>query len=495
MGVNNYITKTGKLIPLNPSTSSISNTVPDTSLSNMIDFAEYGGKYNDSTFDNKPLLTQAMNELASKGGGTVYFPKNGSLYFTENIIVPSGVSLLGAPNKTKFILKSTVKNYWTFLHLDNKRNIKVENLILDSNRDNRETAGNLGDLTGGTSPQIGISMANRSKNITIQNCEIYGNGVWLLSCHTGGEHPSNIKIRDCYFNWKMGYASPDKPFTEGVTVDNTLIYFDAIDYIFENNVVETSTGSANMTGIEVHGARGIVKNNTFKNVRTGCIPWNMVNDYYGAIDNNHIISDNKFLNVLNGFDVGLSPTRNFNGLTISGNYILLDPNKFPNPKFSRGIILGVWNAKNGETSKNFKIIGNTIEGVDYTINHSDPSVYYNFYGIGVMSGVYSNLLINNNTLNNLPSFGLYGLNEFQKALKVNSAIIQGNMITDAGKSQQNRPSNVTAIYFKENASSDLTGVQFMNNGVHDTKPNGTYYSSGFMIPDKTSFQNPMVTDS
>ena len=460
----------------------------------IVNLDAYGIVYDDPTFDNKAILQQAMKEHAYKS--ILYLPNKGDVYVSENLYIENGTHLIGASGRSTIKLMPTIKNYWTMLHADTKHDIIIENIRVHSNHEVRRTNGTIGDLASENGAQMGLSMGGESENIHVNNCEFDTNGTWIIACHTGGVHPKNIRITKSKLKWTMGFATPDKPFTQGVTVDNTLVYFDAVGYEFTNNIVETETGAANMTGLEAHGKDGIVTHNIFRGVRTGAIGWNLVNDSEGndAI-NNIIIEDNLFDNVLNGVDIGLSPNRNLTNLSVSNNTIKLAPSKFPGATASRGVIIGVWNAVNGELTKNLKIEGNDISCEDYTIVHSDTAAYYNYYGIGVISGIYENLSIKNNKIHDMPSFGISFQNEVNKTIKIESGVLEHNQITNVAKSQQNRGTvPVSAIHISSGASIDTGRLAIGANYIFDTRANNvTHYSVPYTLPfNNFGYETPKV---
>lgn len=447
----------------------------------LIDITTRGAVFNDETFDNRPILEQAMQDLNAIGGGVIFIPDKGDLYVSANVKFEDNITMIGAPSRPTIKIMPDQVNFWSILHMDRKSNIQLKNITIDSNRDVREARGTLGDLV--VNSQIGISIAEGSENILIENCTLKTNGVWMISVFCGTKHPKNIVIQNNHLIWTMGYAEPDKPFAEGVTIDNTLIYFDAVDYQFINNYVETNTGSANMTGIEVHGANATVKNNYFRGVRTGCIPWSFVTDEITGVDNNLNISENVFEDVLNGFDIGMSPGRNLINVQIHGNKIRLNPAGFPGARFSRGIICGTWNAVNGEVARNVSIKDNIISSKPFNMIGNDRDIYYNFYGIGVISGICENLEIKDNVLENLGSFGILAQNEYQKTLQIRSGVIEGNIIKDVAQTQNLRDGmNITAIYISPRPDVKAQGLVIGENYIFDSKEIGNYYDQATSIP-------------
>lgn len=493
-----YETVSGTLIVDNVRSVNVSLSIKSTNNVNIMD---HGAVFNDPTFDNKPILESVMADLSSTGGGTIYVPSNGDLYTSENIRMASGIKIVGDPTAggisqpgATIKLMPTVTNFWCIFHMDNEQDIELRNIGIDSNIAERKAKNTIGDLA--ILPQIAVSTSNDSKNITIENCYFHTNGVWVFASHTGGTHPRNLKVNNNHIKWTMGYATPDKPFVQGVTVDNTIIYFDAIDYECIGNIIETDTGMANMTGIEAHGANGVVRGNKLTNVRTGIIPWNMVNKELD-IENKIIIEDNEFIDVLNGMDIGLTPGQDYSDLQIRRNTIVLNPSAFPGAVFSRGIILGVWNATNGELSKKFTIENNDISSKAFTLQNPDPSAYYNYYGIGIGSGVYSNLNIRNNTIEDMPSFGIMIQNEYQKTINIQSGLIEGNTIKNVAKSQVNRTSlEVTAIHVATRSDTGTTGLTVGVNNIIDTRSTTqTWYTKPTSMPTGTRFHAQNITES
>ena len=457
---------------------------------------DYNIKANDPAFDNSSAILKAEEDALARGKNkTLVIPK-GVYYISPNLKLKSGVNVIGeGARESELRIMPTAKNFWCIIHLDNAQNISIKNIKISSNHVERRRLGNIGDLH--TNPQIGISMGTVTRNIFVDNVGMDTNGVWIISAHAGGAHSRNIHITNSDIKWTMGFATPDKPFVEGVTVDNTLIYFDSIGYSFVGNTVTTETGAANMTGIEAHGADGLVEGNTFIGVRTGTIPWNRVNDEDKGKPNNIVIRKNKFLNVLNGADIGLSPNRNFDGLEFTDNEILLKPEAFPGATFSRGIILGVWNAINGEESNNFTIARNRISSTNYQLPHADSNAYYNYYGIGIGSGVYNNLNIYDNIVENVPSFGLLIHNEVDKSIKINSGFIQGNTFKDTSKSLTNKGAvKLSAIRITERATVNTNGLTLGVNNIYDTRSEtSTWYDFPTNMPIRPNFSKQNIVET
>ena len=456
----------------------------------------YNIKANDPAFDNSSAILKAEEDALARGKNkTLVIPK-GVYYISPNLKLKSGVNVIGeGARESELRIMPTAKNFWCIIHLDNAQDISIKNIKISSNHVERRRLGNIGDLH--TNPQIGISMGTVTRNIFVDNVGMDTNGVWIISAHAGGAHSRNIHITNSDIKWTMGFATPDKPFVEGVTVDNTLIYFDSIGYSFVGNTVTTETGAANMTGIEAHGADGLVEDNTFIGVRTGTIPWNRVNDEDKGKPNNIVIRKNKFLNVLNGADIGLSPSRNFDGLEFTDNEILLKPEAFPGATFSRGIILGVWNAINGEESNNFTIARNRISSTNYQLPHADSNAYYNYYGIGIGSGVYNNLNIYDNIVENVPSFGLLVHNEVDKSVKINSGFIQGNTFKDTSKSLTNKGDvKLSAIRITERATVNTNGLTLGVNNIYDTRSEtSTWYDFPTNMPIRPNFSKQNIVET
>lgn len=460
----------------------------------FIDITTRGAVFNDETFDNRPILEQAMQDLNSIGGGIVFIPDKGDLYVSANVKFEDNITMIGGPSRPTIKIMPDQVDFWCILHMDRKSNIQLKNIEINSNRDVREARGTLGDLAKNS--QIGISIAEGSENILIENCTMRTNGVWMISVFCGAKHPRNILIQNNHLIWTMGYAKPEITFAEGVTIDNTLVYFDAIDYKFINNHVETDTGAANQTAIEVHGANGTVKNNYFRGVRTGCIPWSFVTDEITGVDNNLIISENVFEDVLNGFDIGMSPTRNLINVQIHGNKIRLNPAGFPGARFSRGIICGTWNAVNGEKAQNISIKNNTISSKPFNMIGNDRDIYYNFFGIGVISGIYENLEIKDNVLENLGSFGILVQNEYQKTLQITSGVIEGNIIKDIAMTQNLRDGmNITAIYVSPRPDVKAHGLVIGENYIFDSKEIGNYYDEPTSIPSYVTTKPQVIVNT
>lgn len=59
-----------------------------------VNLTDFGGKSDDSYFDNRPVLQRAIDFLEKNGGGHLNLG-NGTVYFYGNITIPETVSLSG----------------------------------------------------------------------------------------------------------------------------------------------------------------------------------------------------------------------------------------------------------------------------------------------------------------------------------------------------------------------------------------------------------------
>lgn len=109
----------------------------------VFDVKDYGALGNDST-DDTTAIQAALNACNSAGGGTVFFPK-GTYITNPNIglIVYSNTIIRGGGSST-IKVKNATNLDGNLLRIENRTNVKVENLILDGNKAGQTGSTNYG---------------------------------------------------------------------------------------------------------------------------------------------------------------------------------------------------------------------------------------------------------------------------------------------------------------------------------------------------------------
>ena len=324
------------------------------------------------------------------------------------------------------------------------------------------------------------------RSVDVEHNTLIGNGVWTYACFTGGEtqHSRHLKLNHNHIVWKAGLATDKIGPSSQVDVDNTTIYFDAIDYEVIGNYIETKDGVKNMTCIEQHGANAILRDNYIDGFRCGLIVWSIVANTPNVAhvkDNNLDVINNTFVNVETGITNGATSNVtygdfNLTNVKIHDNKILLDSGKFDRPS-SRGIEIYLRTEGTTLVGRNIEIENNIIDSLPSSRTFADASAVYNFTGISVLAGRLSGIKVKNNTIRNIHGIGLMVGGGYPEKLFLSDSVIEDNIFIDCGKG-----GNITfdgfqhrsAINIQRNASSVLERVHIGRNFIYDTKPSGTY---------------------
>ena len=441
-----------------------------------VNIADFGAKYDDPTFDNMPIISAAQDYIATHGNGDIYFPNLGTLYVKPVLKLKSGVRLRGAVERPVIKVAPDVKDFYMLFGIENTNHNAITDLTIDANYENRTGY----DIS--VSPQILIQLTN-AEYVDVSQNTLKGHGVWVFAVFTGADSDYSrfVKFNDNHVIWKGGLSSDKIGPAYGVDVDNTTIYWDAIDYEMRNNYIQTSDGKKNMTCIEAHGANAIVENNTILGFRTGMIVWSLVaNTAKSAIitDNNISILNNRLLNVEAGITNGTTSNATYGSfdltnVDISGNSILLDPSKFDRAS-GRGIEVNL-----KTKGKNFKIHDNIVESLPNSRSFADPATIYNFTGLSINGGEITGLDVRGNTFKDINGIGMLIQAGAETPVKLIDSIIEDNLIINAGKGgnitfdgYQHR----TAIHVGRNARTELIRTHIGVNHIKDGKASGTYFT-------------------
>ena len=441
-----------------------------------VNIADFGVVYDDPTFDNMPIISLAQDYVTAHGNGDIYFPNLGELFVKPVLKLKSGVNLRGAVERPVIKVAPDVKDFYMLFGIENTNHNAITDLTIDANYENRTGY----DIS--VSPQILIQLTN-AEYVDVSRNTLKGHGVWVFAVFTGGnsDYSRFVKFNDNHVIWKGGLSTDKIGPAYGVDVDNTTVYWDAIDYEMRNNYIQTSDGLKNMTCIEAHGANAVVENNTILGFRTGMIVWSLVaNTAKSAIitDNNLSILNNRFLNVEAGITNGTTSNTTYGSfdltnVDISGNSILLAPSNFDRAS-GRGIEVNL-----KTKGKNFKIHNNIVESLANSRSFADPAAIYNFTGLSINGGEITGLDVRGNTFKDINGIGIHVQAGADTPIKLIDSVIEDNLIINAGKGGNiafDGFNHRTAITVARNARTELIRTHIGINQIKDGKASGTYFT-------------------
>ena len=460
-----------------------------------VNIADFGAKYDDPTFDNMPIISAAQDYVAAHGNGDIYFPDLGVLYVKPYLKLKKGIRLVGAVSRPIIRVAPDVKNFYMLFGIEYVSHCGVFNLEIDSNFDNR-TGYDISE-----SPQILIQISE-AQYVDVERNTLKGHGVWIFAAFTGGsaDYSRFIKFNDNHVIWRGGLSSDKIGPAYGVDVDNTTIYWDAVDYEMRNNFIETPDGKKNMTCIEMHGANAILENNVVQGFRTGLIVWSLIahtDNSKHIIENNLSVIDNKFVNVeagiTNGTSIGVGGgDYNLTNVDISNNKILMAPSLFDRAS-GRGIEVNI-----RSKGKNIKIHNNIIESLPNTRSFADPDTIYNFTGLSINGGELTGVDVRGNTFANIHGVGLLVQNGADAPVKLMDSIIEDNLFIDCGKGGNITPVSYapkTAMTIRRNTNNQIIRTRIGVNEIRDSKATGTYFDRPVIGLTKEDDDQKIITNS
>lgn len=440
----------------------------------FVNILDFGAKYNDPTFDNMPILSKAQDFVVANGGGRIFIPDKGVLYVKPFLKLKSGVHIEGATSRPIVRICPDVTNFYMLFGIEYVNNTSIINLEIDSNFPNRKNY----DIT--VAPQILIQLSE-ANYCDVSNNTLRGNGVWIFACFTGGQadYSRFVKFNDNHIIWTAGLATDKIGATHDIDVDNTIVYWDAIDYEMRNNYLETANSKKNMTCIEIHGAHAVMDNNTIRGFRTGVIVWSLIGNMTASstvVENNIYITNNNFVNVEAGITNGSSASpeayHDLDNVYIENNNILMAPSNFDRSS-GRGIEINL-----ATGSKNMRIRNNIIESLPNTRALSDPDTIYNYTGLTVNGGDISGLMVTGNTFKNINGVGLFISAAYGRTVLLEDSVIEGNLFIDCGRGGNITPaaySPKTAMTINRNTNTVIKRTKIGVNHIRDTKATGTYF--------------------
>lgn len=230
---------------------------------------DFGAVPNDPTFDNIPIIQQALNTLRLNGGGTLVFPV-GTYYVkpsaTNYVNCSWGNNItISGNNSTIAIAPDTVE--YKQLFLISGHGLTIENLIFDSNIDNTNMRVPVSSEDATTEDmkeprrQRIIEIPDFANNVTLRNLQFKNCGTQTVYFKA-----VNGLIDNCTFN----FVTPTNPQSEDITTGTSYINWYDVSTLFmigKNITVQNTRFIADnenfvpYTAIEAH-----VTDSTFNNI-------------------------------------------------------------------------------------------------------------------------------------------------------------------------------------------------------------------------------------
>ena len=369
-------------------------------------------------------VERAIAKISNAGGGVVKLKKNGRYIIKpQNEYVfnlPSSITIDG--NGASFFIddNSNTKSFtWdAVFYANNKRNIKIRNLVLDSNGENNPVIRK--PNTEGAHNHNGLFSAERTNNITIEDCLVtdvkaYG-AIYLGYC-------DNVTIKRCEF-YNIGIEN-----SSNIIGDASVIMGIGENWVITNNKLRNNYLSDCGTGLDLACSHSVVSHNSIESFWAGA---NLANNGLNSCNNN-ILQDNDFINNgtaiylwstikpfvgtchdniirnnyfrwrplsswgVRGIDISFFVYGDVYNITLENNYFVAEYEKPTDKYYEIAINVGpVEKTYNGADNiggcvKNVTIADNKIEGC------SGPAILIDRR----VEGVY----VNNNLLNNVSSGG------------------------------------------------------------------------------------------
>lgn len=400
-------------------------------------------------------IDRALSVLANNQGGILRLKKNGKYCLKPNkehmFSLPSNVRIQGN-GATLFIIDGSNNDTLTWdavFFANNKKNISIEHLILDSNGKNNPVSQK--STPSGASRHNGLLSAMYTDGILIKDCIIkdvkgYG-GIYLGYCN-------NVRIESCGF-----YDIGVKRGTEFIG-DASAIMGVGENWIIKDNHFENSYLSDCGTGLDLSCAKSLVTGNTVKSFWAGAnLANNGVNESHDVVMSNNVFEDN-----LTGLYLWASETPYKGGChhnTIKDN-------------------LFVWHTKKGWAVRGidmgFFVYGDvydiTIQGNEFTAISEDSSLTESYeiaMRIGPVEKTYSgsenkwgnvrNVTINNNVIKRCSGPAI----QIERA---SSTIdVKNNSVSDAAFGSMPYSTKSTFVVTAASSKTAPLAVSFENNKV------------------------------
>ena len=445
-------------IPFNKTSNKPLDEAMLPSIKRIFDVKDYGALGNNST-DDTTAIQSALNACNSAGGGTVFFPKGtyitnpntGLIVYSNTIIRSDGSAIIKVKNATNLD--------GNLLRIENRTNVRVENISLDGNKVGQ---------TGSTN--YGLYLSD-STNCVVDNVTTYnfsGVGTQIYDCddctiinstsYSNGFH--GFEIEQCrgtvvtnnvaYSNTRHGfYLAPGEIGGTG-----------SKQCVISHNIARNNLQYGISVGISVIGSIYLTQ---------GCIiDSNQIyeNSHYGVSlyqQDQQIVQNNVIRN--NGFSGIYLYQSRLN--KIEGNY-LQNNSASANNAYDEIQIEG---GSDGTGSQNNTIKYNTI----VTNNGSAKARY----AIREAHALDSNNIIEFNTFFDTPATGFYFTNskilEFKSGNLQTNGVIQANTVS--GQAVQDGYAGIDAVFgdirLVNNKANTKTVFQNIGTGNQEFFINGT----------------------
>jgi hypothetical protein len=388
-----------------------------------VSVTDFGAK-GDGVTDDRVAIQAAIDSLTA---GTVYLPPTTGGYLispTQNkkafLTLKANVQLIGIGNPIIRVAKSSAPYDAILSTSTSCDNCVIQNLTIDSNIDENPIS-NRDEIY--SHPRFEILLGSgrriRVEHVTIENSS-------SLNSIISGVPVSDITVSHCIFS-----GNGDDP--NHTAHDHSALYINANGAIIDGNIftaVRRGAPSA-ITAIETHGSGIVVTGNVITDYSKGMnITGVAPSDSMG-----NVVSANTIRGALNGIDIWSntyqkhSSGHGINGLSITGNTIIVNQNSYASSSWSMMATSGIAIDPGSDLPlANIVISSNTVI---FDIESSIRLANSASLGIGWYSALgrmAENLLIINNIIDNAPVAGI----KLTAALR--GCKVTGNIIRNAGSS-------------------------------------------------------------
>lgn len=380
----------------------------------------FGAKGDGENADMIPIQN-AIDTASSMGGGTVFFPRG------TYIVNPSGrtfislrdnVNLLGEGTSSIIKIKDNAGDYGMLFSANSGqplKNVRISHLLIDQNPKGNQTCYIDRERTDSHYWQFVIGLYNY-ENIVVDNVTFdptCGINTITLNKVTA----KNATITNCRFNFVMAKGN-------GV-YDNSAIYINGRSHTVSNCIFYAAPDQRARGAIETHTGTSVISNNVSDGYYTGI---NLQSSETSGDHSDMTVTNNTITNANQGIQFGPRFKVPIQNVVIANNTIHLI-----NPIHNRSLTTGISSAGSSEdigAYDNITITGNTIMFQEEL--QLRPALTTAAYGIGLYKEAdYSNLLISNNVIKNVPVTGIR-VGSGTKSGVAKNIQITGNMIVNAG---------------------------------------------------------------
>lgn len=427
----------------------------------------------DGITDDTLAINAAINYVAYAGYDALVFSE-GTYVVSNQLRLRSHVSMISTGATLK--VADSCTGYFSIFHMRNVANITISGFHIDGNASRAAY-----DIA--LRPEIAFYMTN-VHDIHIEDNTMDVCGIWAMTAEVSPLLPysDHIYVERNTINYTVGKNSAT-PLPTGFTVDTTQIYIDAKDFWICDNTIVTADITAE-TAIEAHRKNGLVENNTIDGFTNGIL---VVPGQYAETDDitNITVVNNTISNARKGITLWQFPERDIDGAVISDNSIHLSPERFPNTREAKGVLILPTLPTDNDSSiiRDVLIERNEIVFEPTSIAYEDSDATADFVGIGLRSWVsVEDITVRLNTILNAPATGILIGSQGNATYPNTSSgfLVEENTITNAGYNVNIAAESYNprcAIRINGNEVSDITDSIVRNNSIIDTRVGGTYFTT------------------